>query len=459
MSMHKKTSNVLPKRVPFWKSLGFSLVLLAQFYAMAAHALTLEESVAAGILIDPELKQTYSRMKSIESDKDFSFGDYLPTLTLSAGGGTERSEYSSGTKTGDETKKSELSLILRQPIFSGLQTHNDVKRLSYEVQAERLKLYSEAEDVTVQIIEVYLDLLTAQHVYELSQRNQEDHEKILEDVRTKVNNQLAARSDLAQIESRVANARASTIAAYNAMVDFQSRFVLLVGQQPGELSEPVANMLALPASESEAIDQAKQNHYAILSALEDVKATDREYAAAAGDYYPEVFLELSSIQDKYWDGGTGPGSSPNTGKTYDTGIMLKMEWDLYNGGKDYARRAASRWRHQESLQLKEATVRDVVTEVHQTWSAYTYLGQQVEFLKSNVDNSAIAEQGYQEQFRVGRRELLDVLIAKTDVFQARKSYLETQSRHLIATYRLKRITGQLMPALSIEFPEQWKEEE
>jgi adhesin transport system outer membrane protein len=136
-----------------------------------------------------------------------------------------------------------------------------------------------------------------------------------------------------------------------------------------------------------------------------------------------------------------------------------MQWDLYNGGKNYARRDASRWRHQESLQLKESTERDVVTQVYQTWSAYTYLDQQVEFLKSNVDNSAIAEQGYREQFRVGRRELLDVLIAKTDLFQARKSYLETQSRHLAATYRLKRIVGQLMPALSINFPEEWKEAE
>ena len=455
MSMHKKTSKVLLKEVPAWKSLGFSLLLFAQFYAMAAHALTMEESVASGILIDPELKQTYARMKSIESDKDFSFGDYLPTVTLSAGAGAERSYYTSGNKIDDEAKKTELALILRQPIFSGLRTHNDVKRLSYEVQAERLKLYSEAEDVTVQIIEVYLDLLTAQQVYELSQRNQEDHEKILEDVRTKVNNQLAARSDLAQIESRVANARASTIAAYNAMVDLQSLFVLLVGQQPGDLTEPVANALVLPASESDAIAAAKQNHYAILSALEDVKATDREYAAAAGDYLPEVYLELSANQDKYWSDGNG---NVNMGKTNDTALMLKMEWDLYNGGKNYARRAASRWRHQESLQLKETTERDVITQVHQTWSAYTYLGQQVEFLKSNVDNSALAEQGYREQIRVGRRELLDVLIAKTDLFQARKSYLETQSRHLIATYRLKRITGQLMPALSIEFPDQWKEE-
>lgn len=460
---HNLTSAARESRISRWKVFMFSIVILAQFYALAAHALSVEQSVASAILVDPQLKQTYSRMKSLESDQDFSFGDYLPTVTLTAGAGVDRSLYNQSAQTNDEAKKTELGLLLRQPIFSGLKTHHEVRRLGHEVQAERLKLYSEAEDVAIQVIEVYLELLTAQQVYELSKRNQSDHEKILEDVRTKVNNQLAARSDLAQIESRVANARASTIAAYNSMIDLQSRFELLVGLSPGDLIEPVANSMVLPATEEEAIKMAKENHYAILSALEDMKATDREFMASAGDYYPEVFLEMRASQDKYWDDGNGSsstlGSHPNQGKTRDTTVMLKLEWDLFNGGKDFARRQGSRWRHQESLQLKESTERDIVIQVHQTWSAYTYLGEQVNFLQSNVDNSALAEQGYREQFRVGRRELLDVLIAKTDLFQARKSYLETQSRHLTATFRLKRIIGQLMPALSINFPRQWQEAE
>ena len=438
------------------KRVGLGLALLGQFFTASVNALTLEESVAAAILNDPQLKQTYARMKSIESDQDFEFGDYLPTVTLTGGAGTDRSYYTSGNKIEDEAKKTEIGVILRQPIFSGMKTYHDVKRLGHEVQAERLKLYSQAEDVAVQVIETYLELLTAEQVYELSKRNQEDHEKILEDVKTKVKNQLAARSDLAQIQSKVANARASTIAAYNSMIDLKSNFEIVVGLSPGTLTEPVPNSVELPASESEAITYAKENHHAILSALEDIKATDREVSASASDYYPEFYLELAANQDKYWDDGSG---NANTGKTSDSSIMLKMEYELFNGGKNYARRNASRWRHQESIELKESTERDVVTQVHQTWSAYTYLGEQVAYLQSNVDNSALAEQGYREQFRVGRRELLDVLIAKNDLFQARKSYLETQSRHLSATYRLKRMTGKLMSAMSMKFPEQWQEEE
>jgi adhesin transport system outer membrane protein len=430
------------------------LGIAAQLCALPAQALTLEESVAQAILIDPQLKQTYSRMKSTESDKAFSEGDFFPTLTLSGGAGTERTDYSSGSKIDDEAKKTELALILRQPLFSGLSTYNDVKRIGYEVEAERLKLYSEAEGVSIRVIEVYLNLLAAQQILELSKRNQEDHEKILDDVKTKVNNQLAARSDLAQVESRLANARASRVAAKNRVMDLGSEFMLLVGLQASDLIEPVPNSLELPETEDEAVNSAKLNHYAILSAIQDVNATDREYASASGDYYPEVYLEISSNQDKYWDDGNG---NPNTGKSSDTGIMLKMEYELFSGGKRYARRSASRWRHQESIELKQATERDVVQQVHQTWSAYKYLAEQVYFLQINVDNSALAEAGYREQFKVGRRELLDVLIAKTDLFQARKSYLETHFQQLTATYKLKYVTGRLMPALSIEFPRQWKE--
>lgn len=437
------------------KRMGLGLVLLGLLCSASVQALTLEESIAEAILNDPKLKQTYARMKSMESDQDFEFGNYLPTVTLTGGAGTDRSYYASGNKIDDEAKKTELGLMFRQPIFSGLKTHHDVKRLGYEVQAERLKLYSQAEDVAIQVIETYLELLTAEQVYELSKRNQEDHEGILKDVKTKVENQLAARSDLAQIQSKVANARASTSAAFNSMVDLKSNYETIVGTAPGDMVEPIPNSTELPASEADAITSAKENHYAILSALEDIKATDREVSAAASDYYPEIYLELAANQDKYWNDGNG---NANTGKTRDSTIMLKMEYELFNGGRDVARRNASRWRHQESLELKESTERDVVTQVHQTWSAYTYLGEQVAFLQSNVDNSALAEQGYREQFRVGRRELLDVLIAKNDLFQARKSYLETQSRHLSAIYRLKRLSGKLMSAMAINFPDQWQEQ-
>ncbi len=36
--MDTQANNAVPKEVPVWKSLGFNLVLLAQFYALAAHA-------------------------------------------------------------------------------------------------------------------------------------------------------------------------------------------------------------------------------------------------------------------------------------------------------------------------------------------------------------------------------------------------------------------------------------
>lgn len=423
-------------------------------FSTTVNSQTLEESVAKSLIIDPSLKQTYSRMRATQSDQDFASGDFYPTLTLRGGAGSKRTNNLSGSKINDEANTTELELVLKQPIFNGMSTYNEVERIGHEVEAERLKLYSEAEAVSIKVIEVYLNLLASNQILDLAQRNQDDHYKIKEDVKTKVSNQLAAQSDLAQVESRLANAMASTIAAKNRSIDLTTEYSILVGELPGDLIEPVPNTMELPTTELEAIERAAENHYAIRSAMEDTRATESEYSAASGDYYPDVYLELSANDSRFWNDGNG---NPNTGKTSDTAIMLRVEYKLFNGGKDAARRTSSLWRHKESLELQVSTKRQVRQEAYKTWSSYKLLKQQEFYLKRNVDNSALAEAGYREQFKVGRRELLDVLISKTDLFQARKSYLETHYQQLIATYKLKYVTGRLMPGLHIEFPTLWKE--
>ncbi len=87
------------------------------------------------------------------------------------------------------------------------------------------------------------------------------------------------------------------------------------------------------------------------------------------------------------------------------------------------------------------------------WNAYNMLDQQKKLLKQNVDAAKAAEMGYEEQFRLGRRSLLDVLDAKVEVFLARKNYINTEYDHTLAAYRILNAMGKLTYALRVEYPE------
>ena len=432
-----------------------ALTSLSLLLSSSVFSLTLEQSVSKAMLTEPNLKQTFSRFQALLADKRYSEGDYYPSLTLSAGAGIDKYNDYNGAPINDNAVVNQASLILRQSLFSGLSTYYDVSRLGHEAQAERLKLFAETELKSMEVIEVYLQLISAQAVLKLSLLNQEDHYKIYEDVKVKVVSQLSPQFDLSQIESRLANARASTIAAQNRVEDLKTEYLLVVGESADNLVDPRPNDNFIPTSKSIALSNALENNFSIQSAVEDLNAVKKEYEGASAKHYPEFFIEAKANYNDVSDyNNTG---YPNRDQTDDYQVMLKMELELFSGGKTSSRIKASNWRKREAINLLESVQRQTKQSVIQTWSSYKLLAQQADFLKENVKHSANAAKGYEEQFKVGRRELLDLLIAKTDLFQARKSYIETSTEHKIVVYRLTYITGDLLKSLYIDFPTEWKE--
>lgn len=432
-------------------SIFFSLIL---FLSSSAFSLSLEESIAHAIKIDPKLQQSFSRIKTLQSDQDYSRGDYYPTLTLKVGAGLQKYDNESGNKIDDDAQLKEASLVLRQSLFTGLSTYYDVQSLGHKAESERLSLFSETESSAMDVINVYLNLVSANQLLQLSKLNQQDHEKIYEDVKVKVNNQLAPQSDLAQVASRVANSRASTIAAQNRVMDLEAEYMLLVGSPAENLIKPKPDTSFLIKTQQESVDYALANHFSIQSAVEKINSVNKDYKASASDYYPEIYIEASANYKDY-SGYSNP-AYPNQGDTEEMQIMLNMEFDVFSGGKRGARRDANSWRKVEATNSLKLTQRQIHQSVIKAWNSHLLLQEQMQYLKTNVDKSAIAAEGYEEQFKVGRRELLDLLISKTDLFQAKKAYLEINVQKEIATYQLMHAMGNLLKSLYIERPQEWE---
>ena len=56
---------------------------------------------------------------------------------------------------------------------------------------------------------------------------------------------------------------------------------------------------------------------------------------------------------------------------------------------------------------------------------------------------------YQEQFVLGQRSLLDVLDAENELFNSSSQAATANGNALIAAYRLKALTGDLIPSFGI----------
>ncbi|WP_086774819.1 TolC family outer membrane protein [Vibrio coralliirubri] len=419
-----------------------------------SQAASLEESVAFAIDYSPEILAQYSRYQSVVRDGDAASGLYMPQVNLYAAAGYEETRYNSGSKLDTDDRgltRTEIGVKVSQLLFDGFKTTSNVDRLTFEAEAERLTLISRAENVSLDVVRNYLDILKAETLLELSKRNVKEHQEIYQDIQDKKSKGLSSNSDLAQISARVATAQSSLIAAQNNLFDLQTQYLRLVGKPAVNLVYPRFDYALLPSSSQVALQQAVDNHPEIKASLLDIDAARKEMRREKGDYYPELKLELHANKNDNV-------SNPLGGVDEDARLMLTMDYDLFNGFSTDSRVESSAWRVEEARAIRLRTEREVREGTQLAWNAYKMLEQQKSLLQQNVDAAKIAELGYIQQFNVGRRSLLDVLDAKVEVFLARRNFISTEYDQTLAAYRVLNAMGMLTYALRIEHPEEWQGE-
>jgi adhesin transport system outer membrane protein len=437
----------------------FGGLLLA---CQTVNAITLEESVAAAIDTNPSISQQYALFRASVSKTDSAGYLYKPQVTLSAGVGYEETYYQNGEPLSrrqddqrenpnrDLTRK-ELSLTISQMLFDGFETSYNVDRLSSEAEADRLALIAAAENIALDVTDLYIQILKAAAIIELAEKNVADHQAVYDDIVVRAKKGLSSQSDLAQITARLASSKASLVASNNNYYDLRAQYVTLVGLPADDLITPMPDSSLMPSSLSAALRDARKQHPQIQSAVYDLEAAQKQFNGSKSDYYPEISLQVTA--NKNDDIGGIPG------RDEDARIMLNLSYDLYDGGRRENDIKAAGWYYEQAFGIRQTTELQVVEGMKLAWYARENLILQQQLLEQNVDAAKIAESGYQQQFDIGRRSLLDVLDAKIEVFVARKNFLSAYYDRTYAEYRIANAMGLLIYALRIDYPQQWQAEE
>ncbi|WP_417614683.1 TolC family outer membrane protein [Oceanisphaera sp.] len=427
-------------------------ILVGLSCVLPAQAQTLEEAVTQTLMTHPKVKEAFHLYQSRQYEQDEAVAGYFPTLDANAGIGYEYTD-SPGTRDGgnraDKTlTRKEAGLSLRQLLFDGFKTSSNVHRTQAEADAQRYELLSDAENIALRVAEVYLDVLRQDEIVELSRRNLETHEQIASDIQRRTDSGVGSSADFTQVQGRVARSYSNMTAAENNLRDAQSQFIALVNQVPGDLRQPKADANFVPATLDDALSIAQEKHPTLTSAAFDVDAAHHQHRDAKSGFYPKVHLELDSNWDDDIDGVRGHNT--------DFAAMVRMRYNLFNGGADVARSRATSALEMQAKDIQMNAHRQVDEGMRLAWAAYESLGRQKDFLRQHVESGFKTVDAYKKQFSLGNRTLLDVLNTENELFEARRSYINAEYDQLLAEYRIMNASGQLLDALRFTRPEQWQ---
>ncbi len=422
-----------------------ALLISLQSMAMPVMAQSLEQAIAQTLSSNPEIRSTYNEFMSRNELIDASTGDYLPSVDLEAGIGYEDYDNKLGTKGEFDPRNAKISI--RQLLWDGSITYNDIQRNKAETEAQRYQLLSDAQDMALTATESYLDVLRAQEILALSEANFAVHQRMYSDIKKRADSGIGSTADLAQVAGRLARSNTNLLSAKSNLNDKNTAFIRTIGAYPEALEKPEVDINYVAISLDDAMEKARKNNPVIYVASNDIEAAQQQYEQAKGTFYPSFSIEASQEWGEELDGSRGD--------TDEFKAMLKMRYNLYNGGSDAAKSRRAAYQINKSKDVRDRAHRMLDEGTRLAWSAMELASDQTKFLQEHVDASARTVIAYEKQFRIGKRTLLDVLNTENELFESRKAYLNAHYSGILAKYRVLNATGLLLDEMRVDVPESW----
>ncbi len=187
-------------------------------------------------------------------------------------------------------------------------------------------------------------------------------------------------------------------------------FTRLVGQSPQGLIFPRADQNFIPYTIDEAIDRHLNPTPVIKISVADVDSAKFQYKQSKGTY-PTISVEAAQTWRN--DAGGIEGSSD------ETTAMLRMRYNLFNGGSDVANAEKLCISVKQSERFTRARIPKCRRRTSLVLECVRFNSATKEFLADHVDSASetvIAE----KQYRIGKRTLLDLLNTEKRTVRSKK---------------------------------------
>ncbi len=380
---------------------------------------------------EPELNAAEYDTLSAIADVRIARAELRPQVTLDSSMGViDRDRSTEGFfESGDALLQREITLSLRQLLFDGGLAGNHVRAAENAHLAQQFNEMAMIEARVVDLTEIYLEIIRVRRQIALAKRNVDNHR----DIRDMLQERVSAggtRADVSLVQGRLQLAL-NTLATHHLALDRAvTRFERLVGICPGELTYP--EIPELPA-DWRSVDTSGNFDY--LAALEALEAAEHRYRASRSRKLPKIYLD------------TGVTRATNTlgirGDDNETYALISGQWDLFSGGRNRAYECREHFQVGKYEELVRAAEAQRTYLLRNLWREREGSMTSIEALGAYAEELTLVTSDYEEQFRLGRQELLNILDIQQEYYSVRSRLLDAKFDKEESVFRIMGVQGTL----------------
>jgi adhesin transport system outer membrane protein len=402
--------------------------------AAQAQAQSFTEVVQNALTIYPSMLSAKAKTEAQRSDIDRARAAHMPQISY----GLTRSQYASG-QLPSTVQANTRSPSVRLNLWSGGRIEADARR------AEALTLGSEfteaqtRDDVALLAAEAYINWARAIDMHALAIKNHASLSITLDDIKKIVAVDTGRRIDLEQAQVRMDNASLAKLQRETELYQARQRLSRFwqgaLPTKPVGLVEtlaPAGRLGQVPATLEQMMDSVTDDLPAIASQKAQVQAAQAAVSLARGQYWPTV--DLTSARQL---------NLASTPYRQDTLTQVQVNMPLYNGGATSAavQTAVGQLKAAEyGLDEARLLAREKAAFAYQDWVNAQGRALQGES-QARVGDKVV--EGYRQQFRLARRQLLDLLNIQAEAFGYQSAAVTAMYDEQIARARMLAASGDL----------------
>jgi outer membrane protein len=338
-----------------------------------------------------------------------------------------------------EDIRQSIGLELNQAVFNK-EAFVRYDQATYRLQAAEVTLKLAEQDLMLRVATAYFDVLLAEQKVELAKSKQDADKIQWEKAEASAQVGLASRTDVLQARSAYDLSISSLINAENELDISIEELTKLTGQNLTQLRRLMLDVQIAPVvlKKPELEKQAELNNLRVALAQLQRQVTNQEVLSQKSTELPRVNFQASS---RYLNCNGSDVAFCQDGLTHSVNLTASMP--LYTGGLTDSRIAQARFDTEAAdsalRDAREQARLDARVQARNLERSHALVLALREAVKSSEAFLEAAEEGY----RVGLRNMIDVVSARASLFDEQSNLAAALHGLLITQLRLETALGQL----------------
>jgi outer membrane protein, adhesin transport system len=413
----------------------------------AGPGFTIFNAIDQAVTTNPGVGEAAANRRATEAELRQTQSTLLPQVRLEARTGKNRWDFKDTIipplGNNQTLNAHERSIVVRQILFDGFTSINEVWRQAARVDAAAYRTRERTELIALDAAEAYIDVVRYGRLIELANENVAAHRALLANVNARFQGGRAGEGDLEQVRERVEAAIAVQAQFRQQYDEARGVFRRAIGIEPHNLRAP-GRLGGLPTRKDEALAVTLRSNPTIAAAQADRDAAKHGFDGTAGAFVPNVAFEGRAL----WGTNTGTTFGDRT----DYSAMVVASWDVFRGGQDAWRRVEASERYQENSMRHARLQRGAYESIDKAWAARTITVDRIAALIRQIAADRKVIVAYQKEYELGQRSLIDLLNAQNQLFNGGVSLVSTRGVAIFADYQLLAAMGELLSYLKAPKP-------